>query len=166
MLYCVLLYTESALQSYGGGVSPQPPPVCSIHLDDATAATVHNGASALTTHQLQVERRERFSGWGLLGGRDWQEPVEGIWPGHWVTPLLFPRSAMRFLMTTESQWVTKRWSWGRWRVSEACCNCYIKYLNVEQQFNLLLMRKETNQLHHVKNDMIISVQLEPIACAI
>ncbi len=23
----------------GGGVSPQPPPVCSIHLDDATAAT-------------------------------------------------------------------------------------------------------------------------------
>ncbi len=38
-LYCVLLYTQSALQSYGG-VSPQPPPpVCSIHLDDATVAT-------------------------------------------------------------------------------------------------------------------------------
>ncbi len=34
----VLLYTQSALQSCGG-VSPQPPPVCSIHLDDATAAT-------------------------------------------------------------------------------------------------------------------------------
>ncbi len=36
-LYCVLLYTQSALQSCGGGgggVSPQPPPVCSIHLDD------------------------------------------------------------------------------------------------------------------------------------
>ncbi len=32
-LYHVLLYTQSALQS------PQPPPVCSIHLDDATAAT-------------------------------------------------------------------------------------------------------------------------------
>ncbi len=32
-LYCVLLYTQSALQSCGG-VSPQPPPVCSIHLDD------------------------------------------------------------------------------------------------------------------------------------
>ncbi len=32
-----------------------------------------NGASALTTHQLQVERRERSSqssGWGLLGGHD------------------------------------------------------------------------------------------------
>ncbi len=37
-LYCVLLYTQSALQSWGG-VSPQPPPVCSIHLDDAMAAT-------------------------------------------------------------------------------------------------------------------------------
>ncbi len=39
--YCVLLYTQSALQScvcvYT--VSPQPPPVCSIHLDDATATT-------------------------------------------------------------------------------------------------------------------------------
>ncbi len=34
--FCVLLYTQSALQSCGG-VSPQPPPVCSIHLDDATA---------------------------------------------------------------------------------------------------------------------------------
>ncbi len=56
-LYCVLLYTQSALQSYEG-VSLQPPPVCSIHLDDATAAT-GQGASALTTHQLQVERRER-----------------------------------------------------------------------------------------------------------
>ncbi len=62
-----------------GGVSPQPPPVCSIHLDDATAATgqrrqcAHhtpatggeererhraNQVYALTTYQLQVERRE------------------------------------------------------------------------------------------------------------
>ncbi len=40
------------------GVSPQPPPVCSIHLDDATATTGQR-RSALTTHQLQVERRER-----------------------------------------------------------------------------------------------------------
>ncbi len=45
MLYCVLLYTQSVLQSCGGGggggrgISPQPPPVCSIHLDDASAAT-------------------------------------------------------------------------------------------------------------------------------
>ncbi len=39
----------------GGGLSPQPPPVHSIHLDDATAAT---GQQCLNTHQLQVERRE------------------------------------------------------------------------------------------------------------
>ncbi len=38
-LYCVLLYTQITLQSGGGGVSPQPPPVCSIHMDDATTAT-------------------------------------------------------------------------------------------------------------------------------
>ncbi len=36
-LYCVLLYTQSALQSCGG-VSPQPPSVCSIHLDDPSAS--------------------------------------------------------------------------------------------------------------------------------
>ncbi len=57
-IYFVLLYTQSASQSCGGGGgSPQPPPVCSIHLDDAMLPQ-DNGASALTTHQLQVERRE------------------------------------------------------------------------------------------------------------
>ncbi len=74
-LYCVLLYTQSVLQPCGG-VSPQPPPVYSIHLDDAAAATgqrrqcTHhipttggeshraNQVCALTTHQLQVEERE------------------------------------------------------------------------------------------------------------
>ncbi len=41
-----------------GGVSPQPPPVCSIHLDDDATAATGQRASALTTHQIQVERRE------------------------------------------------------------------------------------------------------------
>ncbi len=49
-LYSALLYTQSALQSCGGGVSPQPPSVCIL-------STVYS-ASALTTHQLQVEKRE------------------------------------------------------------------------------------------------------------
>ncbi len=56
-MYCC---TPKALYNHvggGGGVSPQPPPVCSIHLDYATAATGH-GTSALTTHRLQVEKRE------------------------------------------------------------------------------------------------------------
>ncbi len=54
-----------------------------------------NGTSALTTHQLQVERREResqSSGWGLLGGHDRQGPVEGNWPGHrGYTPTLYEK---------------------------------------------------------------------------
>ncbi len=52
-----------------------------------------NGASALTTHQLQVERREsqRKGQWWEFG----QDIGD--------TPLLFTRSAMGFLMTTESQ---------------------------------------------------------------
>ncbi len=100
-LYCALLYTQSALQSCGGGVSPQPPPVCSIHLDDATAATGQRRQCAHHTPATGGEERESYSQsswWGLLGGNDWQRPVEGNWP-NW----LFTRSAMGFLMTTESQ---------------------------------------------------------------
>ncbi len=62
--YCVLLYTQSALQSCGGGggVSPQPPPVCSIHLDDdlddATAATGQQRQYAHHTPATGGEERE------------------------------------------------------------------------------------------------------------
>ncbi len=59
-LYCVLLYTQSALQSYGG-VSPQPPPVCSIHLDDATAATGQRRQCAHHTPATGGEERESLS---------------------------------------------------------------------------------------------------------
>ncbi len=38
-LYSAFLCTQSALHRRGGG-SPRPPPVCSIHLDDTTAAIV------------------------------------------------------------------------------------------------------------------------------
>ncbi len=57
-LYCVLLYTQSALQSYEG-VSLQPPPVCSIHLDDATAATAQQRQCAHHTPATGGEDRER-----------------------------------------------------------------------------------------------------------
>ncbi len=56
-LYCVLLYTQSSLQSCGG-VSPQPPPVCSIHLDDATAATGQRRQCAHHTPATGGEERE------------------------------------------------------------------------------------------------------------
>ncbi len=57
-LYCVLLYTQSALQSCGEGGG-------SLHHQCAASTWMmrrlpqDNGASALTTHQLQMERRER-----------------------------------------------------------------------------------------------------------
>ncbi len=51
--FCVLLYTQSALQSCGGSL---------LNHHQCAASTwmpQDNGTSALTTHQLQVERRER-----------------------------------------------------------------------------------------------------------
>ncbi len=59
-LYCVLLYTQSTLQSYGGGGGGS---LLNHHQCAASTWVMRwlpqdNGASALTTHQLQVERRE------------------------------------------------------------------------------------------------------------
>ncbi len=46
-----------------------------------------------------------------------------------------------------------RWSWGRWRVSEALCKllqwALVIYLNVEQRAHWLLIQERTNQLCHV-----------------
>ncbi len=89
----------------GWGLSPQPPPVCSIHLDDAMAVTGQRCQCAHHTPATGGEERERESQssvWGLLGGHDWQGPVE-LDQDTGVSPLLFTRSAMGFLMTTESQ---------------------------------------------------------------
>jgi len=41
-LYSAFLDTQNALQCEG--VSPHPPPVCNIHMDDATAAIVRQNA--------------------------------------------------------------------------------------------------------------------------
>ncbi len=59
--FCVLLYTQSALQSCGGGgggFSPQPPPVCSINLADATAAIGQRRQCAHHTPATGGEERE------------------------------------------------------------------------------------------------------------
>ncbi len=127
-LLCIAVHPKRFTIMWGGVVSPQPPPVCSIHLDDVTAPTwqrhqcAHhtpatggeereshraNQVCAHTTHQLQVERRERHRSY--QGDGDYWEVM--IDKGQWweigqdtgVTPLLFTRSAMGFLMTTESQ---------------------------------------------------------------
>ncbi len=60
-LYCVLLYTQDALQSCGGGGGGWS--LLNHHQCAASTWMMRrlpqdNGASALTTHQLQVERRE------------------------------------------------------------------------------------------------------------
>ncbi len=66
-----------------------------------------NGASALTTHQLQVERRESHRA-NQVDGDYWEAMID---KDQWrefgqdtgVTPLLFTMSVMGFLMSTESQ---------------------------------------------------------------
>ncbi len=52
-MYCC---TPKALYNHGG--SPQPPPVCSIHLDDATAATGQRHQCARHTPATGGEERE------------------------------------------------------------------------------------------------------------
>ncbi len=57
-VYCC---TPKALYNHvgwGGGVSPQPPPVCSIHLDDVTAATGQRRQCAHHTPATDGEERE------------------------------------------------------------------------------------------------------------
>ncbi len=53
--YCC---TPKALYKSYGGVSPQPPPVCSIHLDDPMAATGQRCQCAHHTPATGGEKRE------------------------------------------------------------------------------------------------------------
>ncbi len=55
IVYC---HTPKALYNRVG-VSSQPPPVCSIHLDDATAATGQRHQCAHHTPDTGGEERER-----------------------------------------------------------------------------------------------------------
>ncbi len=57
--FSVYCHTPKALYNHvWGGVSPQPPPVCSIHLDDATAATGQRRQCAHHTPATGGEERE------------------------------------------------------------------------------------------------------------
>ncbi len=58
-LFNVYCRTHKALYNHVGGVSPQPPPVCSIHLDDATAATGQRRQCAHHTPATGGEERDR-----------------------------------------------------------------------------------------------------------
>ncbi len=71
IVYC---HTPKVLYNHvgGGGVSPQPPPVCSIHLDDAMAATGQRRQCAHHTPATGGEERvfETIKWMGLLEGHD------------------------------------------------------------------------------------------------
>ncbi len=77
-LYCVLLYTQNTLQSCGG-VSPQPPPVCIIHFDDAMAATgrLTPVRSPLTSYRWREERVIEPIKWMWIIRRSWLTRASG-----------------------------------------------------------------------------------------
>ncbi len=98
LFLCIVVHPKRFTIMWGG-VSPQPPPVCSIHLDDATAATGQRRQCAHHTPATGEEERE-------IEPIKWMGIIRRPWltrPGHRGYTLLFTRSAMGFLMTTESQ---------------------------------------------------------------
>ncbi len=102
--FLLFLSTQSALHCEGGGVSPRPPLVCSIHLDDATAAIVRQTAHHTPAYWWRGDRvMKPISVWGWLGGHDGQRPMGQFGQDAEVTPLHFSKDILGFLMTTESQ---------------------------------------------------------------
>ncbi len=77
-ILCVLLYTQSAVQSWGE-VSSQPPPVCSIHLDDATAShrTIAPVHSPHTSYRWRGERVKEPIKWMGIIRRPWLTGASG-----------------------------------------------------------------------------------------
>ncbi len=102
-LYSAFPSTQSALTCQG--VSPRLPLVCSIHLDDATAAIVHQTAHHKPAYWWSGDRSDEANQqiWGLLGDHDGQRPMGKFGLDTEVTPLLFLKDILGFLMTTESQ---------------------------------------------------------------
>ncbi len=70
-------------------VSPHPPPVCSIHLDDATAAILRQNAHHTPAYWWRGDRvMKPISVWGWLGGHDGgRRPIGKFGQGY--TPTLF-----------------------------------------------------------------------------
>ncbi len=83
ILYSAFLGTQSALHSKGE--SPQPPPVCSIHLDDATAAIERPPHTSLLVERRQSDEANQCMGW--LGGHDGQRPMGEFGQDAEVTPI-------------------------------------------------------------------------------
>ncbi len=101
-LYSAFLGTQSALHSKRE--SPRPPPMCSIHLDDATAAIVHQNDHHTPAYWWRGDRVMKQSVYGddleAMMVRDQWASLTRM-PG--LHPYSFLKDILGFLMTTESQ---------------------------------------------------------------
>ncbi len=69
-IYIALFWVLKALYIQGGGGSPRPPPMCSIHLYDATAAIVCQNANHTPAYWWRGDRvMKPISIWGWLGAQ-------------------------------------------------------------------------------------------------
>ncbi len=74
-IYTVLFWVLQAFY-IEVGESPQPPPMCSIHLDDVMAAILLQNAHHTPAHWWRGDRvMKPISIWGRLGGHDGQRPI-------------------------------------------------------------------------------------------
>ncbi len=103
LLLCIAIHLKRFTIMWGG-VSPQPPPVCSIHLDDATAATGQWRQCAHHTPATDGEERESYRA-NQVDGDYWEDSGGNLARTPGMHPYSFTISVMGFLMTTESQWV-------------------------------------------------------------
>ncbi len=87
-IYIALFWVLKALY-IEGGESPHPPPMCSIHLDDATAAIVRQNAHHTPAYWWRGDKvMKPISVWGWLGGHDGQRSMDKFGQDAGAAPLL------------------------------------------------------------------------------
>ncbi len=99
-LYSAFLGTYIAL--HNKGVFPHPPPMCSIHLDDATAAILHQNAHHTPVYWWRGDRLMKpISVWGWLGGHDGQRTIGIFGQDAGVAPYSFWSTSWDFFMSQD-----------------------------------------------------------------
>ncbi len=90
IIIIIICYIYIALFWVLRGESPRPPPMCSIHLDDATAAILCQNAHHTPAYWWRGDRvMKPISAWWWLGAHDGQRPMGEFGQDTGVTPLLF-----------------------------------------------------------------------------
>ncbi len=95
-LYSALLGTQSA--SCGRGDSPQPPPMCSIQLDDATAAILCQNAHHTPAYCCRGDRVMKANQCMAMIRR----PMGKFGQDTGVKPYSFSKDILGFFVTTDS----------------------------------------------------------------